>query len=980
MSKAKLIRKPNGYIDWSKMSDKDSKKYILSEMKKHKTPTAFNKNCSGIALTMNKRGWGQELRNKRGWKTRVSWNKTGKEEGERLMKKIASRYSNINLFCKEQAGVVQKARQWGIYTEITSCIPRAIYRRAVLIKMNDKKRLDCCKEIAKGCDSRSDFIKNKRLICSILKEFGDDIYEEVLKEIFGEKKRYTRPGKDRVGFLKLCENIDPHEPFLIHQVNQMVAYYVVRMTPDQRASFLGKISMKFLCEKNLNEAWNIPLAELWSWDWGKQGKGLEGFRILLRLAASDGANVPVRSFDLNPKLIMFQNLIITANPIEPETVHELFARIKPLHESIDNLIDAVRIVGHKKLSQTNLENLENIIDSQRINTDNKKKSQKKILKKNIEKFIKEGHLPGKFSEFKNPMLLAYAQHRKSTEVPIKKRTLDWYFFEMYKDWWHYINDKNITKRNQLSSHYSRVPKIFPCDLTLKLFQGITGRKKKMFETMSKDRVIPDDFSINEPEEYTIYDDKWIIDGTCINFTRIPNKSTRHTFKIMCKELLKSNKPSTLSSYVTYAQYLDDFLETKKIPSLVEFTIDHKNDFYNHVDKLGENEDYHKAAGLIKLVRKLYKTLNTQKKRKSHIDPDLNFPSTEYSVPKKPKDYNYPILSDTDMKKILDHLDEVRKMQPSKRIPRTAAILQLIISRRPGETVGLNLDCIVWLGNSGDWLLKYWSSKQNAMKKVSVSILCGYRQDPFALRMRKLVPELISEIKELTSTLRDISPKKIKNKVFIRYGHSTGAAEPIIVETLTRIGAEWCSMRKELDISTKITLHNSRHTMATRLLRTGSNYVQAAEALGDVVGTILNSYSATVSKLETMSLPKGHLINNMESDVKKLVDTKYSPPKVISDNEATNDDTLNSICGGSCGAGQKKMHACETYLMTKGGGGCKGCISFHPAPMNLPFWTLELRSDQSNMRKSKNTPLYKRNKLNYRRTENLVKTLKELRDG
>ena len=143
-----------------------------------------------------------------------------------------------------------------------------------------------------------------------------------------------------------------------------------------------------------------------------------------------------------------------------------------------------------------------------------------------------------------------------------------------------------------------------------------------------------------------------------------------------------------------------------------------------------------------------------------------------------------------------------------------------------------------------------------MKKVTASILCGQRQDPFALKMRDLVPKLIEEIRELTSTLRSLVPKEIKNKVFIRYSHTTSATEPIIAETISRIGAEWIAMREKLGINAKITLHNSRHTMATRLLRTGSNHVQAAEALGDTVGSIENSYSATVSKLETMSLPGG----------------------------------------------------------------------------------------------------------------------------
>jgi len=578
------------------------------------------------------------------------------------------------------------------------------------------------------------------------------------------------------------------------------------------------------------------------------------------------------------------------------------------------------------------------------------------------------------------MFAAYKQHVKSIDIPIERRSVDWYFFETYQDLWGDIDRGDTKTRHQLSHHYNTLPRNKPCSLTLELFRKITGRRKQMFDKMTKDKVLPDSFFNEEQEEYSFDDNKWSFDSATMNFARISNKSIRKAVKVMSKKLLKVNKPSTLTSHITHARYLDEFLSASKIPSLAKFTTNHKNNFYNYLIKLEENGEHSKAHGLLRLTRKLYTTLNTAEERKDIIAPDLNFPKTEYSVSKKPKDYNYPILTHSEMQEILDYLVKVRKMAPSRRITRTAIILQLILSRRPSETLGLETDCIVFLGNSGEWLLKYRTSKQNAIKKVSVSILCGYRQDPFALRMRDLVPELVQEVKDLTRMLRGLAPKEIRSKLFIRHGYKVSKANPVMVETYNQIRAEWGTIKEQLDINPRITLHKSRHTTATLLLRTGSNYAQAGEALGDTANTIKNNYSATISKLETMSLARGHLIGDIESDVKKIVDTKYSSPSPISDVEAMNSNTLHKVCGGNCGASQEKMYACETYLMTKGGSGCKGCPSFFPSPINLPYWIMEQRSDYGNMQKAKGTPLHKRHKLNYLRTENLVKTLKEMSNG
>lgn len=793
----------------------------------------------------------------------------------------------------------------------------------------------------------------------------------------------TQNNKDSKYFLQQCKRIDPSEPFLIRKINQMVAYYITRMESKDRDLFFDYLESKFFDGHHMKEVWDAPLCELWEWDWKAFGRNRLSFNILFSRAVADGLDVPISSKSRKtPKTFFFQNLIKIAHPFKPETVAELFA----IEEvtccfNFGILVDAIRKTGDKKLSEASFSDLCDIIDADTKTTDRTKKDQKKMLKAHIKKSIEKGWVTESFRMFDNPMLKALRKHKKLGDIPIKERSLEWYFFEVYRDMWVSLEKAGAKNedRNQVSPRYNVLPKIMPSEMTLQHYKKIDGRNGKMRELMIEDGALSVDFFQKEEEEYDASSQIWVIDGSTLNFARISDESVRRAVMALCKEVQKTHRPETLASHITAGQYLSDFIAESNFTSLLDLTKKHKQKFYSYVDELHDNGQYTKAEKIIKLVRKLYKTLDTAKKRKGLIAPDLYFHKGEYSLPKKPKNYDYPILSDIDMQRILDHLKDIRKMKTSKRIARTATVLQLMLARRPSETIGLDLDCIVRLGDSGDWLLKFWSEKQNAKKKVSASVLCGNRKDPFAKAMHRLVPEIIREITELTETIRNRAPNKIKNKVFIRHGQNT-MTDPIIVEKLGRTGAEWTAIKKELGITTKVTLHNARHTMATRLIRTGSNYIQAAEALGDAAITVKRNYSATVSKLETMSLPKGHLINNIENDIKEIAAKKYSSPKPLSIDEASRRDDLNDVCGGKCNAGQDKMYACETFIMTKGGSGCKGCPSFFPAPQNLPFWRMELRSDYANMQKSRGTPLYPRYKLNYKRTENLVKTLKELANG
>ena len=145
MSEVVPIRRPNGYIDWSKMSDEDSKTYILSEMKKYDSPTTFNKGSPAFFKVMLERGWRVELQLKRGWKPRTSWEKMDKEEGIKLMMKIASEYNNLRKFIQDRPGIAQKAQEWGVYNEVTACLSRVRSSKAMIMAMDSDDRLTIAK-------------------------------------------------------------------------------------------------------------------------------------------------------------------------------------------------------------------------------------------------------------------------------------------------------------------------------------------------------------------------------------------------------------------------------------------------------------------------------------------------------------------------------------------------------------------------------------------------------------------------------------------------------------------------------------------------------------------------------------------------------------------------------------------------------------------------------------------------------------------
>jgi hypothetical protein len=318
-----------------------------------------------------------------------------------------------------------------------------------------------------------------------------------------------------------------------------------------------------------------------------------------------------------------------------------------------------------------------------------------------------------------------------------------------------------------------------------------------------------------------------------------------------------------------------------------------------------------------------------------------------------------------------------------RLELCAVGIQLLSARRIGEVVsdrsglGMKVGAIGVWGVSSEKQLRFYRSKTPMRESmVLFADMIGQRTDPFSKAMPELLPKLYKEALEITSVYRHLLPDDIKKFLFVVKGKRG------MLYSKIRSNLIWDRIKKlfkHLGIDAAKTPHTARHTMATALILAGGTVQDAADALGDEIEAISQSYHEYTSRQDTLKLfaDKGRtwMVDGLEdsAELKRLEEDKH---RVISSQEMSPNGC--KMAGGSCTETVEGRLNCKSFQMLRGAKSCPGCQYLEVSiEDNKAYWVAEFRATHKNMEKtSPGSPAYEYEALHHRIAEKMLQRIEE----
>ncbi|MGB6018458.1 MAG: hypothetical protein WBF77_02580, partial [Sulfurimonadaceae bacterium] len=489
------------------------------------------------------------------------------------------------------------------------------------------------------------------------------------------------------------EQYNPGEPIKIKTVAQMTAYCILRADDATWKKY-------FRLRVNLAKH-DAPVETLWEQE--LTGPYNKMIRIVIREALAYGLCVPVivqQSDEIKKLLLQNQAGDSGLSRIIPETFGELCGRAAERLERIPlSFLKFAKEVRSVRLDEMDYDRLlEKLGEGSLPNFRSKHrnagiKNSIECLRTVLSNAIEMKWLEAGFYWRRHSMLAALQVHierqraierGESKETPVEERKIVWYLFEVYREHWDSILDFSEQAdrnkwRSNLGSFYKACPDVVPVEWTREQYKTLRGRARQMIRLMHRDGLDVEHLVLREVEESHPDDLKMVIRGVSINVERLEHCDSVmraiHRLIIISKD---SKAPETLATYVTAGHYLAVALKAIGLEELSELNNGNKQRLYDYMNKLEEDGKYDTARALIKVCRTLVKERDKgDVELKKKLSSSLFMPKSDHTVIGKPRDFEYPMLSDREMRLILGSVAKAQGMSARDRIIHFAMIVQLL---------------------------------------------------------------------------------------------------------------------------------------------------------------------------------------------------------------------------------------------------------------------------------------------------------------
>lgn len=631
---------------------------------------------------------------------------------------------------------------------------------------------------------------------------------------------------------------------------------------------------------------------------------------------------------------------------------------------ISSIIEVLAAIGDKNFTE--------IEDSHLMDIVSISKSQRLNIKKS---FFYPAQRDGFLSNAAfTPLLKQIEIHTKNrSKIQKQHRTAGWYLCELYL---------NATKSKKKSSYegqevwlwnnYSKIWNIPANELTSNHLKHLNKTKTDFITLLLENNSVKEEaIMIDEKNEKKCLfeNDKWHLIGRnsrTIDFNFIQNKYLKLAIKSYAWNVVISSKRLNKRRTVTNLKIFLEFAKKNKINQLKEFDNKKKDAFYDYLDKkllIGATPS--SLHSCLKELRSLI--LFLQKSGFNDVSTELKFNKGEYMVEKKAK-ATKTIYTDAEIRKII-HIAKTDE----NRFDAIMLGIQALTGKRSGEMQQLKTNCLFNI--AGIPHLRWLNNKTNKEMTVPLALLAGNRTDISPTEIENLMKIFVDEILCITSDYRSLAPEHEKDTLFIVKKFSVSRKKLAGRLESTGHHVRMAKIRKKYSLS-KLQLHTFRHTIITKLIRSGSSMEIAARAIGDTIDTVKNYYEGELTRIETLKLGRKQLVEPIE-DAKAQIDKRRLSKVVVINPSAESKIFGMGVSGGICSAQSSETQTCPSFLKLWGEHGCKGCSSLVVTPENKTFWKNTYIKDNLNLKKSRGTILHKKMLDELKKTEWILNRIEEV---
>lgn len=959
-------------VPWSRISEADAKRVLVASVVNHKTARLFERDSPGKYLKAQELGVWKEMMVSGGWTIPENWSDMRDDEAKELVARAAKKHDAVGAFQKHASRYYKKAIELGCLVEVTAHMTSG---KLPFNELTYEEKKKVALEVAFRQKNIARWRSNYPEKHKFLKEEG------LLEDAFRHLKYTQKTSKQNYGLKEKAKELAPKEPKGIKTLAEAVAYGMLCLTTEEYGSYERTIKFEYI--ENFFGLLQKPLGEVDRKWFEEQFTDYGTRRVIanfaLREAVMAGALVDPLLFDSTA--LKSSHLVAARNHMESLNIKW---QDKVMGRALTICSGDVKIgIGaflfawtfkEKQLDEIDDDLLDNFVFEEGALRRTLNLRKNRIVNELIVPFIQKGWMEDIYA--------STSERKKRIVEEALAGEKDNVFYYVAK-----LHEGVYNKKTPCLSHLIKAKEVFEAKKTSEftiddynIEKMDTVKIKQVYRLMVKDGVASSDLLDNRDEGYVFDDDVWYVDGRELKFSKIKNDDFRYIMKTYFDKVYLQEtaaKGVSLPTHMLTAVHLESFLGELGILQWKEFTNIKKQMFYDRCNDLRDSGKEANAKAMVLLLRAVIGKVKPL--LPEWFDPHVAIHKGEFRMKASGRS-SMVLLSDDNMKAIISYIQKGAGERTKERLFDIATVLQLMTFRRVSEIVNMKTDTLRLLGSSNEKILSYYSEKKKKMEVVSLASLKGERKDPFALVMDDLVPSLLDEAIKITQVHRDVVVPDLKEYIFLEESASPGKKGLYYPISTSRLSDRLVELRKILGLPDGFTGHQSRHSGATRLIRSGSSIALVAAALGDGIETTMKSYIDTVSQRETMALKRGALITTIEDTIKEIILTKYpGEPKPMTDEQAAEFGDAIDVVGGKCMGGASVCFSCKAFRQTSGNSGCKGCALYTPTTGNLPYWKLKYQKSSMSLARYRGTGFSEHLFLECQRDENIVKRLEELAD-
>lgn len=554
--------------------------------------------------------------------------------------------------------------------------------------------------------------------------------------------------------------------------------------------------------------------------------------------------------------------------------------------------------------------------------------------------------------------LAMEWNSDDSKVEPKDRTVGWYACKLYVDDY---NDQSsgissTARRSRafkiLKPAWNTKCRSLSRDQIAKIMNYpsvSTSYAKHVIYAAYNDGLIEAGILEKESHRFKFSDDVWKYGRRRLDFSDIENHKLKNATKHRFFEMMHAGKRVTYSAELSLLKkYLFNFMKKENIKTIKGFNNVTKKKFFRHISKQIEAKTITPtmARQAVKVTRGFFRGLD--KIKHPELNKNLTWKKGEYVVKIKPSSL-HKVCRDYELERLTLAIK-------NEKDPVIAAYIgiQMLTGRRRSEMRDLTIDCLVDVGPIT--YLRYYSSKQFCWHEIPLENFEVLDSGGlFRKGAVQVIQDLVDKAIEATKDYREKTNKNLSKHLFLKKLKVMNISGQLYTSfSDADVSNRTISFMKRHGLDFKYPGHGFRHTLATKLIRSGIDISSVATVLGDTPDVVAKYYEKELSELDTLKLGREELIDPIPAAERLLA--RDHDPIILNSNSDEECETRIAVAGGSCGAGASTTFSCPHYLKTYGEYGCMGCLYFGLSREDKAFWNEGLRVGEENAKSLRGTHL------------------------